>query len=356
MTVPRTPRSSRSLLWQGLLVIVIAVLVLHPLDMTIEWFVEDDTAASLIFVALSAAGLTAALYWLFFRHLRRLNAALTGVVEGDLAGDLPAVKGGELGDLVHKLGMLVRTLRENYEDLKTNDDLRRSLIANVSHELRTPLTSIQGYLETAKAACRDQPQLEQQLDICFREAKKLSRLVKDLFELSKLDTQHLEFHFETVSLTEIADQVGLAFTQRMADKQIRFETRFCDDPLEVRGDGNRLGQVVSNLLGNASVFTPPEGTVTLRCERVDGQARVSVEDTGIGIPAGDLPHIFESFFHLEKSRTRNLGGTGLGLAICKAIVDAHDGHIGVTSTLGVGTTFTFEVDLVPDEDGPGPGD
>jgi signal transduction histidine kinase len=317
----------------------------------IDWFIEDDTAASLSFVTLSAAGLTAALYWLFFRHLRRVNEALAAVVEGDLAGDLPAIKGGELGDLVHKLGLMVRTLRENYDDLKRNDDLRRSLIANVSHELRTPLTSIQGYLETARAGCRDQPQLEQQLDICYREARKLSRLVQDLFELSKLDTQHLEFHFERVSLTEIADQVGLAFTQRMADKQLALLSRFPDDdPLEVHGDGNRLGQVISNLLGNASVFTRPGGTVTLICERAGGRARLSVADTGIGIPPADLPHIFESFFRLEKSRTRNLGGTGLGLAICKAIVDAHGGTIGVESRVGVGTTFTLELDLLPDEE------
>ncbi|MGQ0554073.1 MAG: sensor histidine kinase [Planctomycetota bacterium] len=290
----------------------------------------------------------AALYVLTWRRLRRLNRALHEIAAGDLEHRLPRGERGEIGQIVAGIEAMVVTLRGNYEELRQNDELRRRLIANVSHELRTPLTSIQGYLETALADPRH-PDVRKNLEVCHRETKKLAHLVKDLFELSKLDTRHLEFHFETVSLTELADQVGLAFEQRMADKQIRFERRFPDDPLDVRGDGNRLGQVIQNLLGNASVFTPPGGQVTLICERRGGRALVSVSDTGIGIAPKDLPHIFESFFHLEKSRSRNLGGTGLGLAICKAIVEAHQGAIRVESRVGSGTNFTVDLALLPDD-------
>ena len=281
------------------------------------------------------------------RRLHRLNAALRGVAGGDLGQPLPRSRDDEIGALTQSINAMVATLRSNYEDLKKNDELRRRLIANVSHELRTPLTSIQGYLETARLAGPESPDFARNLEICHRETRKLSRLVQDLFELSKLDTKHLEFHFENVPLVELADQVGLAFEQRMSDKQIRFATSFPDDPLEVWGDGNRLGQVITNLLGNAVVFTEAGGTITLACARRDRMAVLTVSDTGVGIPEKDLPHIFESFFHLEKSRTRNLGGTGLGLAICKAIVEAHGGRITVRSTMGHGTAFTVELALAP---------
>jgi signal transduction histidine kinase len=313
--------------------------------------VPDDAGAAVL-VAQIAGGLVVALAFILAglhlrmrTRLRRLNVALREVTAGDLERTLPRAADDVIGQLSAGIGSMVARLRSNYEDLRTHDELRRRLIANVSHELRTPLTSIQGYLDTVRLAGPDSPDFARNLEFCIRETGKLSRLVKDLFELSKLDTRSLEFHFETISLTELADQVGLAFEQRMLDKQIVFTTHFPDDPLEVHGDGNRLGQVITNLLGNASVFTAPGGRVTLSCARRKGKALVLVEDTGIGIAEKDLPHIFESFFHLEKSRTRNLGGTGLGLAICKAIVEAHKGRIEVSSRVGHGTTFTVELDL-----------
>jgi signal transduction histidine kinase len=290
-------------------------------------------------------GVLVAVWLSMRRRLRELNAALRSVSSGDLDSALPPPGPGVIGELTAGIGAMADTLRSNYEELKTNDELRRRLIANVSHELRTPLTNIQGYLDSARLAGPQSPDYARHLEVSLRETRKLTRLVQDLFELSKLDTRKLEFHFESVSLTELADQVGLAFEQRMSDKKIRFAMDFPDDPLEVRGDGNRLGQVIQNLLGNAAVFTEPGGQVTLSCERAGDRARILVADTGIGIAEKDLPHIFESFFHLEKSQTRNLGGTGLGLAICKAIVDAHQGLISVSSTVGQGTTFKVELPL-----------
>jgi len=286
-----------------------------------------------------------AVHLLVLRRLQALAAALRQVAAGDLNQQLPRGGADEIGQLTAGIDAMRATLRSNYEDLRKNDELRRTMVANVSHELRTPLTSMQGYLETTKLSGPGSPDWQRNLDVCLRETRKLAMLVKDLFELSKLDTRHLEFHFEVVSLVEIADQVGLAFEQRMADKSIRFETSFPDDPLDVWGDGNRLAQVLQNLLSNAVHFTPEGGRITLDCERRGDTAVFRVADTGIGISPKDLPHIFESFFHLEKSRTRNLGGTGLGLAICKAIVEAHKGRISVASRPGEGAAFTVELAL-----------
>jgi len=317
--------------------------------------VAGDAAASWPRVAALVTGLavlTWAVDWSVLRRIRRLNRDLREVADGHLHLTLSSRAQDEVGELTASINSLVTTLRDNYDELRTNDELRRRLVANVSHELRTPLTSIQGYLETARSAGLDSPDLQTNLDICHRETKRLSNLVQDLFQLSKLDTHQLEFHFETVSVLELADQIGLAFEQRMEEKEIEFVRSFPDDPLDVVGDGNRLGQVITNLLGNAAVFTRPGGRIELACERRGDRVVCSVSDNGIGIAAKDLPHIFDSFFHLEKSRTRNLGGTGLGLAICKAIMDAHGGELLVESREGEGTRFWFELAVArqPDDE------
>jgi signal transduction histidine kinase len=308
----------------------------------------EGWSALLWSAGLSAAAVAWALDRLVLRRIRGLNHDLREVAAGDLQRRLTSRSHDELGQLVSSINSMVKTLRDNYEELRTNDELRRRLVANVSHELRTPLTSIQGYIETARNAGPASPDFASNLQICHRETRRLANLVQDLFQLSKLDTQQLEFHFETVSLVELADQVGLAFEQRMEDKDITFTTSFPDAALDVVGDGNRLGQVITNLLGNAAVFTPEGGEISLECHVVDGRAVCSVRDTGIGIGRRELPHIFESFFHLEKSRTRNLGGTGLGLAICKAIIDAHGGVLDVESDEGVGSRFWFALDQAPE--------
>ncbi len=336
---------TRVILWRMVGCTVLSLAVAAVVRELLAWAGLSAQLAGALALLLAAGLMTWALHALLLQRLRRLNDALRQVAGGDLEQPLPRSGPDEIGQLTAGIEAMAATLRSNYEDLRKNDELRRTMVANVSHELRTPLTSMQGYLETIKLAGPQSPDWQKNLDVCLRETKKLAMLVKDLFELSKLDTRHLEFHFEVVPLVEIADQVSMAFEQRMADKKIAFEAQFPGEPLEVWGDGNRLAQVIQNLLANAVHFTPEGGRIALRCERQDGQAVLTVSDTGIGIAAKDVPHIFESFFHLEKSRTRNLGGTGLGLAICKAIVEAHEGKISVASRAGEGSTFRVELAL-----------
>jgi signal transduction histidine kinase len=337
-------RIVRSLLWQIVALILAGLGLAHFLEGQLQPSLGAESArwAGVLLATISVSAL---FYRLIIIRIERLNSALRHVADGDFKGGLVSRSGDEIGELTRSVDGMITTLRDNYEELRTHDELRRRMVANVSHELRTPLTSIIGYLETSLGASDVGSDTRHHIEVCHREAKRLARLVQDLFQLSKLDTHQLDFHFETVSLVELVDQVGMAFEQRFADKDIQFETVFPDDPLEVTADGNRLSQVVTNLLGNASVFTPKGGKVVLRCELVGDRAWCHVSDTGIGIGERDLPHIFDSFFHLEKSGTRNLGGTGLGLAICKAIMATHGGDLSVESHMGEGSTFSFDLAL-----------
>lgn len=337
-------RLLNSLFWQIVAVVLAGLGLAGVLERALAGRL-DPLAARWAAMLLAAGGVSALFYRLVVMRIQRLNRTLREVAGGDLERRLTSRSGDEIGELTRSVDAMVTTLRTNYDELRRNDELRRRMVANVSHELRTPLTSIIGYLETAQARPDDVEGVTRNIEVCHREAKRLARLVQDLFQLSKLDTHQLEFHFETVSLVELCDQVGMAFEQRFADKQITFTTHFPDAAMEVTADGNRISQVVTNLLGNASVFTPRGGEVTLTCELVGGRARCHVADTGIGIGERELPHIFESFFHMEKSGTRNLGGTGLGLAICKAIVEAHGGTLSVESVAGQGSTFSFDLPL-----------
>lgn len=337
-------RLVRSLFWQIVAVVLAGFGLARVLEALLNELLDPQLARQ-VGVLVATIAVSALFYRLVVVRVARLNTVMRQVAGGDLQARLASRSGDEIGELTRSVDAMIKTLHHNYEELRTHDELRRRMVANVSHELRTPLTSIIGYLETSLSAPELNEDTRRNIEVCHREGKRLARLVQDLFQLSKLDTQQLDFHFETVSLIELVDQVGMAFEQRFADKEIAFETVLPDDALEVTADGNRLSQVVTNLLGNASVFTPKGGKVVLRCERVGNTAYCHVSDTGIGIGERDLPHIFDSFFHLEKSGSRNLGGTGLGLAICKAIMETHGGDLSVESRQGGGSTFSFHLAL-----------
>lgn len=340
-----------SLLWQTMLALVAGLLLVYALEGALRPLVDGHRLRLLVATTVSTGAVGGLLYWVIVRRIRRLNRALRAVAGGDLDQEVPpSGLADEIGELTASFNAMVGTLHDSFRRTQENDQLRRELIANVSHELRTPLTNMQGYLETLRDADPGSEDFSRHLDICHREARRLTHLVQDLFELSKMATDHLEFYMERMSLVELADQVAMAFEHRMEDKGIDYRVELADDPCEVVGDGNRLGQVITNLLGNALHFTPPGGTITLSVRRRGETAVLSVADTGIGIPERELPRIFDSFFRLEKSRSRNLGGTGLGLAICKAIVEKHEGEIRVESVVDEGTTFTITLAIAPDGD------
>ncbi|MFQ7241348.1 ATP-binding protein [Agathobaculum sp.] len=238
------------------------------------------------------------------------------------------------------------------------DDARREFVANVSHELRTPLTNIRSYTETLLDAAGDIPiDTEKQfLGVISSESERMARIVTDLLTLSKLDYGRMELRMTRFSLADMLHNVANAMKLTAEDSGHALAVDTPDDLPKIVGDRERIEQVVVNILSNAVKYTPSGGHIRLSARELSGnRVRITVEDDGVGIPAADVPRLFERFYRVDKARSRAAGGTGLGLAIAKEIVEQHEGKIALASEYGKGTTVTITLptDLTPNrEEGP----
>jgi signal transduction histidine kinase len=241
------------------------------------------------------------------------------------------------------------TLREVTQQREL-DRLKDDFVATVSHELRTPLTSMMGFLEMIREGEAGQLTDEQKrfLAIVYRSSERLQRLVGDLLFVARLDASGLQLHFAPVRLDEIAREVVEASSALARSREIELDLAVTDVPL-VRGDHERLVQLVGNLLSNALKFTPAGGTVTVRAFAEGDLVLLEVADTGIGIPVEEQDRLFQRFFRSSTATQQAIPGTGLGLVISRAIVEAHGGTIEVVSQTGAGTCFRVELPVQHDE-------
>ena len=239
-------------------------------------------------------------------------------------------------------------------ELRRLEVVRRDFVANVSHELRTPLTAIKGYAETLLGPAGDDRETARRfLEVIDRHSERLGRLIDDLLALSDLELGLTEIAHVPVAVGPTIDDVVDILRDRAARARVAVAVAVEPGTPPALGDGDRLRQVLINLVDNAIKYTPEHGRVVVRAApAADGMVAIAVEDTGIGIPARDLPRLTERFFRVDKARSRALGGTGLGLAIVKHLVHAHGGSLAIASTLGAGTTVT--VQLPAAERGPMP--
>ena len=229
------------------------------------------------------------------------------------------------------------------------ENVRREFVANVSHELRTPLSAIKLMLETVLASDDDAEARTLFLPQVAREVDRMIRLVEDLLELARSESGSLLLRREVFDLTDVATSVVNTFAQRSSAAGIELDL---DAPEEVfvDADRNRLTQVALNLLDNALRHTPAGGTVTVEVDSEGRNALLRVRDTGRGIPYHDLPHIFERFYVVDRSRSREHTGTGLGLSIARHLVEAHGGTLTAHSIYGRGSTFVCRLPRVQAED------
>lgn len=281
---------------------------------------------------------------------RRADAALGGEVSMG-----PLIVAGKAGNRTYAVSVYPLTddggqitgalvLAEDQTELLALERARQEFLTNVSHELRTPLSSIKLMLETVVESPDDEardlfvPQALAQVD-------RVASLVQRLLEQARAESGALTLTYSDVDLESVAGPIVRSFEPQAAAKGVRIELRPLR-PANVEADPERLSQVLVNLIDNALRYTPAGGSVTTTIDAEGGFAIIRVSDTGIGIPYKDLPHIFERFYVVDRSRARDMSGAGLGLSIVKQIVDAHGGSVTAESSLGSGTTFSVRIPIL----------
>lgn len=302
----------------------------------IYWYLAASGAVVVLITIFIANYLAAGI----IRPLKSMQAVASAMAGGDYSVEAKVETNDEAGDLSRSLNSLAQALREFVSKTEKTDKLRRDFVANVSHELRTPLTIIRGYNEAFLDGTVSSPeQAAKYHKIISGEAMRLEKLIAELLDLRQLEARTVVLETEQVSLAEIADNIVTLFRQPSSEKGVSLIAQIAEGLPDIIGNGDRLAQLVVILLDNALKFTPAGGTVSVTVTADAGGETLTIADTGSGIPAEDLPYIWERFYKADKAHTRTGGGTGLGLAIAKEIISMHGAAAEVTSEPGQGTVF-----------------
>jgi signal transduction histidine kinase len=288
----------------------------------------------------------------FTKPLRRLTEAAQALAEGDLdrrvAADRARTGGAEIAELSRQFNAMAEQVQESMEVIRRDRDASREFLADVSHELRTPLAALRTFNELLlEKAGNDVAARTEFLEASAQQIARLDWLAQNLLELSKLDSGLVRLDLRPddlrTTILSAVEQAQLAAHRR----GVSLTTQMPDAPLVIRHDPQRFGQVVNNLVGNALKFTPKGGSVLVSLAPQNRGARLQVTDTGVGIDAHELPHIFDRFYRGSRANEARGSGSGLGLAIVRSVVEMHGGRVMVESRVGTGSTFTVTLPADP---------
>jgi signal transduction histidine kinase len=296
--------------------------------------------------------LAALIFSLFLAHkLTRPLAALTAAAEQMKAGNYtqrvaPPGSQDELGKLAQTFNAMADTIEADVTELRQQEQLRRDLIANIAHDLVTPLTAIQGFSEALADDVISEPKARQDTaQLIGREVQRLRRLVSDMQQMSSLELGHIQLDLAALDLHTLVDEMLAVIGPECEQAGICVYNEIAPTTPQVLADSDRITQVLLNLLDNARRHTPAGGRVIIGA-RIEGKELITwVSDTGTGIDAADLPHIFDRFYRADRARSGSTGGSGLGLSIVKAIITAHGGTIRAESAPNQGTYILFTLPL-----------
>ncbi|AOW10759.1 sensor histidine kinase [Flavobacterium gilvum] len=275
---------------------------------------------------------------------RKLNTIVNGIKEfqsGNLNIHIPVKNSNELDQIGLVFNEMAKTISGNIQQLKDTDEFRKELISNVSHDLRTPIASIQGYAETLKLKedTISNEDRRKYLDIIFSSCERLKKMVNDLFDLSKLETNQIRLNVEPFPIAELISDIANKYRIISHKKGIHLNVFLPSENPIVQADINLIDRVFQNLIDNAMKVCQENDSINITIKNESGKVEVSIADTGQGIGQDELPYIFERYYKGKQYSDT----TGLGLAIVKKIVELHDSSIEVLSQYGKGTVFSFEL-------------
>lgn len=346
---PKRPRPSFAVFVTGAFVLTAVLSVLVTASMVIiSWnmnrgliFTDEDLYWAILIAGVIALVISIVL-GLFVGSgiatpVRKISEAAQGIRDGNLS----ARTGLHGDDELYRLG---ETFDEMADVIERDRDLERQLIGDVAHELRTPIMAVQATVEAIQDGVYEADEVR--LATLSAEARRLGRLVDALLHLNRLENGVTELHIETLSISELMSD--LVMTHEALAESVGLELDSSIEPnVLVEGDRDLISQALTNLISNAVRYTPEGGRIGLILERKDGNACISVLDTGIGISEEDLKRVFSRFWRADDARQSGTGGLGIGLSLVREVADQHRGEVGVESELGVGSTFYMRLPLSP---------
>lgn len=297
-----------------------------------QWLLLAVTLS--LFLAAASAG-----WWLIGRSLRPIQAirkAADRVADGELS-----IRIDERPAQSNEIGELSENLNQTFARFESMFERQKRFTSEASHELRTPIAVILGYCQIALEKDRSPEQVQEAVLACRRAGMRMKNLTNDLLELARIESGEIHFEFSPCAIRDVAEEALELIAPLAEEKRIVLRADITDATITANGD--RLWQVFVNLLNNAIRHTPDGKSITLKTVVAGPCLEVHVIDEGEGIPAADLPHIFERFYRVDSSRNRKTGGSGLGLAISETIIKAHGGMIEARSDVGKGATFVIRL-------------
>lgn len=295
-------------------------------------------AMTLVAVGGSVLALSIGAGWLLARRtlapIERVSRTARRMIDGDLAARVPVDR------VETELGQMARALNDAFDRLQASIDRQRRFTADASHELRTPLATLSTELQWAQAHERSTAEYRESLEVCARASTRMQGIVERLLALVRAEAAATD-RAVPVALHELVDRVVRDLQPLAASRHVTVTSE--TEPLTTTGDPDRLLDAITNVVVNAIRYNVEGGRVSIVLRRVDGEAELTVTDTGVGIPAADLPRVFDPFYRADPARSRDAGGAGLGLAVTRAIVERHGGQVACRSELDRGTTLSIRL-------------
>lgn len=318
------------------------------LDRGVRFFLEvknkytGDLIYGIIFIVIAIS-----IYYLFtyrkYKDILLLINSVNIMAKGNLDQRIDIKSNGKVKDVANNINTIVEQLKNITIEERKAQQTKTDLITNVSHDLRTPLTSIIGYLNLIEEdKYKDEVELRYYTSIAYEKAQNLNELITDLFELTKMQNNALSFNKQNINLIELISQIIYHLEYQFKVVHMESRLRFCSEEILINADPLKLMRAFENLIINAIRYGEDGYYVDIEIEKVEDVGVVKIINYGEPIPVVDLPHIFDRFYRVEKSRNRNDGGTGLGLAITKNIIESHGGSILATSDI---EKTIFEVNI-----------